>query len=97
MHYSWFWTTRVLVFQKSRFALYERMFAYMNSVPDVFVKSSDQGKQKVRNSKGFYAFLMESTTIEYTNLRLPCDTMKIGSNLDSKGYGIATPPNSILK
>ncbi|XP_078322835.1 glutamate receptor-like [Crassostrea virginica] len=84
-------------FNKSRFALYERMFAYMNSVPDVFVKSSDQGKQKVRNSKGFYAFLMESTTIEYTNLRLPCDTMKIGSNLDSKGYGIATPPNSILK
>lgn len=73
------------------------MFAYMNSVPDVFVNSTELGKKKVRESNGLYAFLFESTTNEYTNLRLPCDTMKIGSNLDSKGYGIATPSNSILK
>lgn len=84
-------------FNKSKFALYERMFAYMNSVPDVFVKSTALGIQKVRDSNGLYAFLLESTTNEYTNLRLPCDTMKIGSNLDSKGYGIATPPSSILR
>lgn len=84
-------------FNKSKFPLYERMFAYMNSVPDVFVNSTELGKKKVRESNGLYAFLLESTTNEYTNLRLPCDTMKIGSNLDSKGYGIATPPNSILK
>lgn len=84
-------------FNKSKFPLYERMFAYMNSVPDVFVNSTELGKKKVRESNGLYAFLFESTTNEYTNLRLPCDTMKIGSNLDSKGYGIATPSNSILK
>ena len=27
----------------------------------------------------------------------PCDTMKVGTNLDSKGYGIATPVGSDLR
>jgi len=44
----------------------------------------------VRESKGKYAFLIESTTNEFTNERLPCDTMRVGKNLDAKGYGIAT-------
>ena len=38
-----------------------------------------------------YAFLMESTTIEY-NIERECDTTQIGGLLDSKGYGIALPP-----
>ena len=33
--------------------------------------------QRVRESKGKYAFLIESTTNEYTNERLPCTTMKV--------------------
>ena len=40
---------------------------------------------------GMYAFLMESTTIEY-NIERECDTTQIGGLLDSKGYGIALPP-----
>ncbi len=39
----------------------------------------------------------KSTKNEYANERSPCDTMKIGSNLDSKGYGIATPVGSELR
>jgi hypothetical protein len=39
----------------------------------------------------------KSTKNEYANERLPCDTMKIGSNLDSKGYGVATPVGSELR
>lgn len=50
-----------------------------------------------RKSKGKYAFLMESSVIEYLNEMRPCDTMKVGKNLDSKGYGIATPINSDLR
>lgn len=57
----------------------------------MFVKSNEEGIAKVRESKGKYAFLMESTTNDYMNQRKPCDTMKVGSNLDSKGYGIGTP------
>jgi len=51
----------------------------------------------VRDSNGKYAFLMESTTNDYANQRHPCDTMKVGNNLDSKGYGIGTPLGSDLR
>ena len=47
--------------------------------------------------KGKYAFLLESSVNEYLNERKDCDTMKVGENLDSKGYGIATPIRSDLK
>ena len=42
-------------------------------------------------------FLIESSTNEYINERLPCDTMKVGKNLDAKGYGIATAKGSGLQ
>ncbi len=42
-------------------------------------------------------YYTESTTNDYINQRKPCDTMKVGSNLDSKGYGIATPLGSDLR
>ena len=31
----------------------------------------------IRESKGKYAFLIESSTNEYVNERQPCDTMKV--------------------
>ncbi len=51
----------------------------------------------MQKSKGKYAFLIESTTNEYINERRPCDTMKVGKNLDAKGYGIATAKGSGLQ
>ena len=39
---------------------------------------------------------IRSTKNEYVNERLPCDTMKVGSDLDSKGYGITTRLGSDL-
>jgi hypothetical protein len=44
-----------------------------------------------------YAFLLESSLNEYLNERHPCNTMKVGTDLDSKGYGVATPIGSHLK
>jgi hypothetical protein len=44
-----------------------------------------------------YAFLLESSLNEYLNERHPCNTMKVGTDLDSKGYGVATPIGSDLK
>jgi ionotropic glutamate receptor len=41
--------------------------------------------------------LVESSVNEYLNERSPCNTIKVGSNLDSKGYGIATPIDSELR
>lgn len=65
--------------------------------PSVFVKTNAEGVQKVRDSKGKYAYLLESSLNEYLNEREPCDTIKVGNNLDSKGYGIATPIRSKMR
>jgi len=60
----------------------------MNSqVPSVFVETSQDGIQRVLNEN--YAFLMESTMIEYT-IQRNCELMQVGGLLDSKGYGIGT-------
>ena len=66
----------------------------MSSREHVFVDSYQQGIERVRKSKGKYAFLIESTQNDYVNEREPCDTIKVGRNLDAKGYGIATPLGS---
>jgi len=73
------------------------MWEFMNNNPSVFVSTTETGVSKVRSSKGKYAFLLESTMNEYHNQRKPCNTMKVGDNLDSKGYGIATPIGSDLR
>jgi len=78
--------------------VYEKMWSFMKSAePSVFAKTTAEGVARVRKSKGKYAFLLESTMNEYTEQRKPCDTMKVGGNLDSKGYGIATPKGSQLR
>ena len=84
--------------QRSKIAVFEKMWSYMKSAdPSVFVKTTDEGVVRVRKSKGKYAYLLESTMNEYIEQRKPCDTMKVGGNLDSKGYGIATPKGSHLR
>uniref|UniRef100_A0A8C7T6V1 Glutamate receptor n=1 Tax=Oncorhynchus mykiss TaxID=8022 RepID=A0A8C7T6V1_ONCMY len=85
-------------FRRSKIAVFEKMWSYMKSAdPSVFVKTTDEGVVRVRKSKGRYAYLLESTMNEYIEQRKPCDTMKVGGNLDSKGYGIATPKGSALR
>ncbi|XP_014487057.1 PREDICTED: glutamate receptor 1 isoform X2 [Dinoponera quadriceps] len=84
-------------FRKSQISLYSKMWEFMNSRKQVFVKSYEEGIRKVRMSKGKYALLIESPTNEYINEREPCDTMKVGRNLDAKGFGVATPLGSPLK
>ncbi|XP_076758866.1 glutamate receptor IB isoform X3 [Xylocopa sonorina] len=84
-------------FRKSQISLYSKMWEFMNSRKHVFVKTYDEGIRRVRTSKGKYALLIESPKNEYINEREPCDTMKVGRNLDAKGFGVATPLGSPLK
>ncbi|VDL80725.1 unnamed protein product [Nippostrongylus brasiliensis] len=84
--------------QYSSVQIYQRMWRYMESqVPSVFVSSYAEGIERVRSHKGRYAFLLEATANEYENTRKPCDTMKVGANLNSIGYGVATPFGSDWK
>lgn len=52
------------------------------------VKDIDEGIQRVLTSD--YAFLMESTTIEFVTQR-NCNLTQIGGLIDSKAYGVGTP------
>lgn len=54
----------------------------------VFVSTYEEGIKRVL--EGNYAFLMESTMLDYAVQR-DCNLTQIGGLLDSKGYGIATP------
>lgn len=66
------------------------MWAVMEAAqPSVFAESNLKGVERVL--RGGYAYLMESTTIEYL-VQKNCQLTQIGGPLDSKGYGIATPP-----
>ncbi|CAH2085118.1 unnamed protein product [Euphydryas editha] len=76
-------------FEMSENELYQRMFQKMKE--EEMPKSNDEGIKKVMTGK--YAFLAESTTIEYTVER-NCEVTSVGDLLDSKGYGIAMKKNS---
>ncbi|KAH9514030.1 Glutamate receptor 4 [Bulinus truncatus] len=85
-------------FKNSNVPVYSKMWNFMKDAePSVFVSSTLEGIQRVRDSKGKYAFLLDSTFNNYHNQRKPCNTMKVGRDLDVKGYGIATPRGSDLR
>uniref|UniRef100_A0A1I7SUF7 Glutamate receptor 1 n=1 Tax=Bursaphelenchus xylophilus TaxID=6326 RepID=A0A1I7SUF7_BURXY len=85
-------------FKHSSVQTYQRMWRFMESqVPSVFTNNYAEGIERVRTHKGRYAFLLEATANEYANTRKPCDTMKVGANLNSVGYGVATPFGSEWK
>ncbi|CAH0720012.1 unnamed protein product, partial [Brenthis ino] len=84
-------------FETSNDTLYKKLWSVMKSAkPTVFTRTNDEGRERVQKSKGKYAFFMESTTIEYYMQR-HCDLKMVGSQLDSKDYGIAMPKNSPYK
>ncbi|XP_043496158.1 glutamate receptor ionotropic, kainate 2 isoform X7 [Polistes fuscatus] len=79
-------------FRDSKIGTYQKMWSFMESkTPSVFVKTYEEGVKRVL--EGDYAFLMESTMLDYAVQR-DCNLTQIGGLLDSKGYGIATPKGS---
>lgn len=61
------------------------MWSTMESTrPSVFTTSNKEGVERVIKEKGNYAYLMESTSIEYT-IERNCELTQIGGLLDSKG------------
>ncbi|CAH1160302.1 unnamed protein product [Phaedon cochleariae] len=82
-------------FENSNYSTYQRMWSNMEQRrQENFVMSNYEGVEKVSESRnGLYAFLMESTQIEYV-LETHCDLKQVGDWLDSKSYGIAMPLNA---
>ena len=70
-------------FRDSKIPTYQKMWDYMeHKRPSVFVKNYEEGVKRVR--RGNYAFLMESTMLDYVVQR-DCNLTQIGGLLDSKG------------
>ncbi|CAG0878614.1 unnamed protein product [Darwinula stevensoni] len=81
-------------FRESKFPTYQRMWSFMeNQRPSVFTKDNAEGVERVKKGNGDYAYLMESTSIEY-QIERNCELTQVGGLLDNKGYGIALPPGS---
>ncbi|XP_053947507.1 glutamate receptor ionotropic, kainate 2-like [Anastrepha ludens] len=78
-------------FATSEHEVYKKMNEYMTQHPHLLFKTNQEGVEHVK-SGSLYAFLMESTSIEYNIVR-ECNLMKIGDTLDEKGYGIAMVKN----
>ncbi|XP_042896246.1 glutamate receptor ionotropic, kainate 2 isoform X2 [Parasteatoda tepidariorum] len=79
-------------FQNSDLPIYQHMNRYMREHPEVYVESNELGIQRV--AQGNYAYLMEITSIEYKTERI-CNLTRIGTPLDSKGYGIAVQKGNL--
>ena len=62
--------------------------------PRVFTMSNNEGVQRVVDSDGQFAFLMESNSIQY-QIERNCELIQVGKLLDSKGYGIAFTPGNL--
>ncbi|XP_015514437.2 glutamate receptor ionotropic, kainate 2 [Neodiprion lecontei] len=83
-----------MFFKNSSNSVYQRMWAaMMEARPSVFTKDNAEGVKRVLGEDSKYAFIMESTSIEYHVAR-SCKLEQIGGFLDNKGYGIAMPLNS---
>nr|XP_019953042.1 PREDICTED: glutamate receptor ionotropic, kainate 2-like [Paralichthys olivaceus] len=79
-------------FKKTKISTYDKMWEFMNSRrQSVVVKDVEEGIQRALTSD--YAFLMESTTIEFVTQR-NCNLTQIGGLIDSKAYGVGTPMGS---
>ncbi|XP_022689054.1 glutamate receptor ionotropic, kainate 2-like [Varroa jacobsoni] len=78
-------------FRDSKLELYQKMWRYMKNRPTVFVSTYEEGVEKVL--EGNYAFLMESTMLDY-KVQRDCNLTAVGGLLDNKGYGIGTPIGS---
>lgn len=79
-------------FRESNYSTFQRMWTNMiSNRPSVFEKNNPDGVKRVQTTKhGLYAFLMESSQIEYVT-ETKCDLKQVGGLLDSKGYGVAMP------
>lgn len=73
-------------FLSAEYETYKKMGEFMKANPDLLTSSNPEGLHRVKTED--YAFLMESTSIEYTVER-ECDVTQVGGLLDDKGYGIA--------
>uniref|UniRef100_A0A0K8WAY1 Glutamate receptor, ionotropic kainate 2 n=1 Tax=Bactrocera latifrons TaxID=174628 RepID=A0A0K8WAY1_BACLA len=61
--------------------------------PDAFTASNKEGVERVKRSGGRYAYLLETTALQYY-LNRNCELKQIGEPFNEKHYAIAVPLNA---
>ncbi|XP_055382823.1 glutamate receptor ionotropic, kainate 2-like [Condylostylus longicornis] len=79
-------------FKDAKDETFQKMYEYMKDHPEHQPSTNAEGVSRVENPNDNYAFLMESTSIEYV-IERKCTLTQVGKNLDEKGYGIAMRKN----
>jgi glutamate receptor, ionotropic, invertebrate len=83
-------------FSNNNYTTYQKMWSAMEMNGEKYTPdSNDAGVKLVKEEKGLYAFMMESSAIEYQRQK-HCSLVTVGDLLDSKGYGIAMPMGGYL-
>lgn len=75
-------------FKTAELETYRNMYKYMEDHPQFLTNDNVQGLAWTKDTSMNYAYLMESSSIEYLVER-NCNVTQIGGLLDQKGYGIA--------
>ena len=71
-------------FQTSKILTYQTMWEFMSAhKSEVMVNSNNEGIEKVIEENGKYAYMMESSSIQYI-IERNCKVTQIGGNLDNK-------------
>ncbi|XP_066262906.1 glutamate receptor ionotropic, kainate 2-like [Euwallacea similis] len=78
-------------FRDSNVSVYQKVSSHLKLHPEEMTTENDEGVRRVETEN--YAYLMESTTIEYM-IQRHCSLAQVGGLLDDKGYGIAMKKES---
>ncbi|GBN96355.1 Glutamate receptor 3, partial [Araneus ventricosus] len=84
-------------FVNSNVSWYRDFGRYLQDHPDVMSKSKFEAVERVRNSGGSYAFVMESVTSEFMANRPPCDILATPGYFTTRSFAPALNKNSPLK
>ncbi|XP_068151172.1 glutamate receptor ionotropic, kainate 2 [Drosophila tropicalis] len=80
-----------LFFSESNDTDYQRAWNKMKDFkPNAFTSTNKEGVARVKKEKGGYAFLMETTSLQF-NIERDCNLMQIGEQIGEKHYGLAVP------
>lgn len=83
-------------FRDSDHPTYRSMYRYMERHPELMPNDNQVGVDMASDKEADYAFLMESSSIEYV-IERNCDVTQIGGLLDDKGYGIAMKKSKLSR
>ncbi|XP_065310439.2 glutamate receptor 1-like [Dermacentor albipictus] len=78
-------------------SVHKRMWETMNNRPHVFTASDGDGVERVRSSKGRYAFFMDANKADYISSQRPCDTATLGEPFGRRNFAVALPKDSALR